>query len=107
MTTSHLAVILKIERALPVDGEAPSYAVATEVTAGLWGQGRLLLYHPQEFKTAPCICWGSCGIMTLAKEAGEAFEAITQKQTPGEIAAPRGSFCAYLPLPCLSSHLQT
>ena len=78
MTTSHLAVILKIERALPVDGwplnlnylqrsnrragelravtsqkhkralpvdgEAPSYAVATEVTAGLWAQGRLLLF---------------------------------------------------------------
>lgn len=42
-----------------------------------------------------------------SQEAGEVFEAITQKQTPGEVATPRGSFCAYLPLPCLSSHLQT
>lgn len=42
-----------------------------------------------------------------SQEAGEVFEAITQKQTPGEVATLRGSFCAYLPLPCLSSHLQT
>ena len=61
---------------------------------------------PGNEKKFSCVCYGGCAIIGIAKEADEAFKAITQKQTPGEAAALRGSFCAYLPLPCLSSHLQ-